>query len=207
MNLYTILCTFFCLIAVLSNIISAKMMQLPFTELHVPAGLITYPLTFLLADLVTEIYGQEKAKQMVYVTLALSILSYGIIQLALLLPSKNEQAAFQEAFGLSGLRIFASLTAYLISQVVDIRLYSGIKKITGTRYLWLRNNGSTCISQLVDTILVDLIYLYWGLHMGMIEIFPIMLISYSYKAFFGILSTPLFYLSVFLSKRSISRST
>lgn len=182
-------------------------MQLPFTELHVPAGLITYPLTFLLADLVTEIYGQEKAKQMVYVTLALSILSYGIIQLALLLPSKNEQAAFQEAFGLSGLRIFASLTAYLISQVVDIRLYSGIKKITGTRYLWLRNNGSTCISQLVDTILVDLIYLYWGLHMGMIEIFPIMLISYSYKAFFGILSTPLFYLSVFLSKRSISRST
>lgn len=202
-TLYQLLSAAFCVIVVISNIISAKMVKLTtLQDFIIPAGLITYPLTFLLSDLVTEIFGPKKAKAMVYIALVMNLLSFGIIQLALMLPStmEEEQVLFKSVLGLSSLRIFASLTAYLIAQILDIQLYALIKKWTGPRFLWLRNNGSTCVSQMVDTILVDLIYLYWGLGMSLHEVIPIMFLSYTYKAVFNIATTPLFYLSVFLVK-------
>lgn len=202
-TLYQIISASFCAIVVISNIISAKMVKLPyFQDFSIPAGLITYPLTFLLSDLVTEVFGPKKAKLMVYIALAMNLLGFGIIQLALILPAsiEGEQAVFNAVLGLSGLRIFSSLTAYLAAQIVDIQLYALIKKWTGPRFLWLRNNGSTCASQIVDTVIVDIIYLYWGLGMGLMEVGTIMCISYAYKAFFSVAITPLFYLSVFLVK-------
>lgn len=202
--LYQIISTAFCVIVVLSNIISAKLIQLPFFQnFCIPAGLITYPLTFLLSDLVTEIYGTRKAKLMVYTAFGMSLLSFGIIQIALLLPSpaiENRQD-FHNILGLSGLRIFSSLTAYLIAQIVDIQLYAWIKIWTKDRFLWLRNNGSTLISQMVDTLVIDIIYLYWGLKMNMDQVFPIMIFSYAYKSAFSAASTPLLYFSLFLIRR------
>lgn len=190
----------FSVIVVLSNIISAKMVLLPFIQLSIPAGLITYPLTFILSDLVTEIFGARKATFMVYTALAMNLLSVGLIKLAILMPagSPEEQRAFQAILGLSGLRIFSSLISYLTSQMVDIQLYALIKKWTGPKMLWLRNNGSTCISQIVDTIMIDVIYLWWGLGMVMGDIWPIMLFSFAYKSFFSAALTPLFYLLVYM---------
>lgn len=208
-TLYQIISATFCVLVVMSNIISAKMVQLPFfQDFSIPAGLITYPFTFLLSDLVTEVFGAKKAKQMVYMALGLSLLSFGIIQFALILPASNllEQNLFAAVLGLSGLRIFSSLTAYLISQLVDIQLYALIKKWTGQKWLWLRNNGSTCISQGVDTVVIDVIYLYLGLGMGWNEVLPIMAFSFAYKAFFSIANTPLFYLSVYLVQSNWSLS-
>ncbi len=139
---------------------------------------------------------------MVYLAFAMNLLSFGIIQIALMLPSPQavDSIAFQAVMGLSGLRIFTSLIAYLAAQITDIQLYALIKKWTGPRFLWLRNNGSTFISQIVDTVLIDMLYLYWGLGMGMREVLPIMFVSFAYKAFFSVANTPLFYLSVFLAK-------
>ena len=198
--IYQVICASFCVIVVISNILSAKMVTLPFLALSIPAGLITYPLTFLLSDLVTEIFGAKRAKLMVYIALAMSLLSFGMIQIALLLPESgfDEQKAFQAVLGLSGLRIFSSLISYLTSQLVDIQLYAAIKQWTGPKFLWLRNNGSTCVSQIVDTVMIDLIFLWWGLGMTMAEVAPIMLFSYAYKAFFSVACTPIFYFLVFL---------
>lgn len=198
--IYQVICASFCVIVVISNILSAKMITLPFFALSIPAGLITYPLTFLLSDLVTEIFGAKRAKLMVYIALAMSLLSFGMIQIALLLPESgfDEQKTFQAVLGLSGLRIFSSLISYLTSQLVDIQLYAAIKKWTGPKFLWLRNNGSTCVSQIVDTVMIDLIFLWWGLGMTMTEVAPIMLFSYAYKAFFSVACTPVFYFLVFL---------
>ena len=158
------------------------MVILPFLAISIPAGLVTYPLTFLLSDLVTEIYGAKMAKMMVYIALGMNLLSFGIIQLGILLPTAGieEQKAFDGVLGLSGLRIFSSLISYLTSQLVDIKLYAAIKRWTGSKFLWLRNNASTCISQLVDTVMIDLIFLWWGLGMNMVEILPIMIFSYLY---------------------------
>lgn len=194
--LYQILTSSFCVIVVISNILSAKMVALPWIDLTIPAGLITYPLTFMLSDLVTEIFGAKKARMMVYITLGMNLLSFGMIQVALWLPGENK--AFEIVLGLSGIRIFSSLISYLISQVVDVQLYAAIKRWTGDRWLWLRNNGSTCASQLVDTVLIDVIFLWWGLKMSWAEVLPIMLFSYLYKAFFSFACTPLFYMFVYM---------
>ena len=198
--IYQIICTIFSVIVVVSNIISAKMILIPLILLHVPAGLIIYPLTFLLSDLVTEIFGAQKAKLMVYIALAMSLLSFAVIQLALILlgTDAEEHQAYQAILGLTGLRIFSSLISYLTSQIVDIQLYAAIKRWTGPKMLWLRNNGSTCISQIVDTVMIDLIFLWWGLGMTMAEVAPIMVFSYLYKASFSIACTPLFYVLVFI---------
>jgi uncharacterized integral membrane protein (TIGR00697 family) len=197
---YQIICASFCVIVVISNILSAKMVSLPFLAMSIPAGLLTYPLTFLLSDLVTEIFGAKSAKLMVYIDLALSLLSFGMIQIALMLPGHGigSPEAFQVVLGLSGLRVFSSIASYLTSQLVDIKLYAAIKQWTGPKFLWLRNNGSTCISQMVDTIMIDLIFLWWGLGMPMVDVVPIMIFSYVYKAFFSFATTPFFYFLVYL---------
>lgn len=119
-----------------------------------PAGLLLYPLTFFLSDLVTEVYGATKATMMVYLAFGLSILSCFIITITLLAPSptKENYQQFQNVFCLSGVLLIASLTAYVVSQIVDIHIYSILKLWTGESYLWLRNNVSTLIAQLMDTI-------------------------------------------------------
>lgn len=196
-TLYQVIIAAFSVIVVMSNILSAKMVALPFCTFAIPAGLITYPLTFLLSDLVTEIYGAQKAKLMVYIALGMNVLSFGMIQIGVLLPS-YETGAFEAVLGLSGLRIFSSLIAYVSSQIVDIQLYAAIKRWTGPKWLWLRNNASTCTSQVVDTVVIDLLFLWWGLGMAMTDVYPIMLFSFAYKALFSALCTPLFYLLVSL---------
>lgn len=205
-TLYQFITASFCVIVVLSNIISAKMVKLPFfVDFSIPAGLITYPLTFLLCDLTTEIYGAAKAKMMVYVTLGMNILAFGILQIALALPAQSleEQRLIHAVLGLSGLRIFSSLTAYGIAQLVDIQVYSLIKRWTGLRFLWIRANGSTWAAQLVDTILIDIIFLYWGMGMSMVQVAPIMLFSFIYKAFFSVATTPFFYICVFFIRGKV----
>lgn len=197
---YQVICSSFSVIVVVSNILSAKMIMLPLFQLNVPAGLIIYPITFLLSDLVTEIFGAKKAKVMIYVAFAMSLLSFAVIQIGLVLPGTDleEHKAFQVILGLTGLRIFSSLISYLTSQIVDIQLYAAIKQWTGPKFLWLRNNGSTCISQMVDTAMIDIIFLWWGLGMAMTDVAPIMVFSFLYKACFSIACTPLFYVLVFL---------
>lgn len=204
-SLYQLISATFCVIVVISNIISAKMILLPF-GFSIPAGLLTYPLTFLLSDLTIEIYGEKKAKFMIYVAFFLNIISYALIQTSLLLPalSTKEQLAFKAVLGLSGVRIFSSLASFLAAQIVDIQVYALIRKWTGAKFLWLRNNGSTLVSQLVDTLLIDILYLYWGIGMEFSQVLPIMGFSYIYKAFFSIASTPFFYLLVAIAKARIT---
>src|SRR5262245_53596427 len=192
-TLYQVMTATFCVVVLLANIISSKMVPMPFLQdFSVPAGLLFYPLAFVLSDLVTEIYGAKSAKQMVYIALGMNLLCLGLIHFTLLLPSTREedQMAFRAVLGLSGLRIASSLTAYVISQIVDIQLYVWIKKWTGERFLWLRNNGSVCASQIVDTIVVDMLYLYGGLGMELPLVISIIGFSYMYKVFFSAACTP-----------------
>lgn len=206
--LYQALCGIFCTIVLVSNIISAKMVPLPFFHVIVPAGIITYPFTFLISDLVTEFFGPKKAKVMVYITFAMNLLSLIMIYLALKLPSalESEQMAFKAIMGLSGIRIFSSLSGYLVAQIIGIQSYAWIKKWTGTKFLWLRNNGSTFLSQMVDTVIVDLLFLYWGLGMDLKEVVIVMLLSFLYKAIFSLSCTPLLYFAVSTIKSKWKRS-
>jgi uncharacterized integral membrane protein (TIGR00697 family) len=129
----------------------------------------------------------------------MTVLSFILIQAVLLLPTgeAGQQSAFEMVLGLSSLRIFSSLTAYLTSQCVDIYMYALIKRKSRFNFLWLRSNGSTWISQLVDTVVIDILFLYWGLGMSFTAVIPIMIFSYVYKVFFSVACTPVFYLCVY----------
>lgn len=195
----------FSVIVVVSNAISAKLVALPLLSIAIPAGLITYPLTFLLSDLMTELYGEQEGKRMVWTTLLLSLLSVLIIETAIRLPAEDPslQYAYEKILGMNSFAVLASLTAYTLAQLLDVRLYAWIRSLTGERMLWLRNNGSTLISQIVDTIAVNWIYLYIGMGLEKEVVLQAMLFSYLYKASFSICSTPLYYQLVKAKRASI----
>lgn len=208
-HLYLLLTTTFSVVVIVSNLISAKLFPAPFApELALSAGMITYPLTFLLGDLTTELFGAKKAKTMVYLGFALCILAYLLICLALNLPSYNteNQETFSSVFSISGVTIFGSMFAYGIAQILDVQVFDAIKHITKGKHLWLRNNGSTLISQIVDTVLVNSIVYGLGFNLTATQIIKIICLAYVYKAIFSLSNTPVFYLMVFISKKYLSRN-
>ena len=125
----------------------------------VAVGALPYPITFLCTDLISEIWGEQKASQLVWVGLLLNGWVVLILWLGGLLPGlpgAPEQTFFEIqrlAFGAVG----ASMAAYLTAQFIDVRLFHFWKQFSGGKALWLRNNGSTLVSQLVDTTAVVLI--------------------------------------------------
>ena len=124
--------------------------------LIVAVGALPYPLTFLCTDLISEIWGERKANQLVWIGLLLNGWIVFILWLGGVLPGTDSSTYFEVqrlAFGSVG----ASMVAYMTAQFTDVRLFHFWKQLTGGRALWLRNNGSTLISQLVDTTAVVLI--------------------------------------------------
>ena len=122
----------------------------------VAVGALPYPVTFLCTDLVSELWGERRAGQLVWVGLLLNGWVLLILWLGGRLPGTDSPVFFEMqrlAFGAVG----ASMAAYLAAQFTDVRLFHFWKRLTGGRALWLRNNGSTLASQLVDTPAVVLI--------------------------------------------------
>jgi uncharacterized PurR-regulated membrane protein YhhQ (DUF165 family) len=115
------------------------------------------------------------------------------------------QAAYQFTFDAPGTLLFASMTAYLVAQLVDNRLFHFWRRITSARWLWLRNNASTMISQLVDTIIVNVIFLhfYWKLPWDAIG--AIIIGVYVVKATMAAIDTPFCYVGVAAVRRLVAR--
>jgi uncharacterized integral membrane protein (TIGR00697 family) len=165
--------------------------------LTMSVGTVTFPIAFLLTDIVNEYYGRSGARLMTALGMGMLVMGFAIIAFSRLLPIAAEsyvsQQAFDEVFGIS-LRLFvASLIAYAISQVVDIHTFHLVKGITESRHLWLRAIGSTAISQVVDTALVNFGALAGHLPLG--RIVEIAFASYLYKLVVAVLLTPLCYLA------------
>lgn len=187
---FSVLMSAFVVVLVLTNIIGVKLfLAFPETFLQgvfggvfgqaitLTSGLVTYPLTFLLTDVVCEVYGRKRANLMVLTGFVMSLISLIFIQITLALPGspvwpsgnpdydsvQEMQRAFESVFTLPGMLILGSMTAYLAAQLLDVRLFHFWKRITKGRHLWIRNNASTMISQLVDTIIVNSIFLGIGL--------------------------------------------
>jgi uncharacterized integral membrane protein (TIGR00697 family) len=115
------------------------------------------------------------------------------------------QKAFESVFTLPGVLIFGSMTAYLAAQLLDVRLFHFWKRVTRGRHLWLRNNASTMISQLVDTIIVNSIFLGVGLGLDWTLVGKIIAASYFFKLLIALLDTPLCYLGVAAVRRMIDK--
>ncbi len=167
-------------------------------------GILPYPISFLITDLISEIYGKKKANQVVIAGIFASFFSMGILWMANVVPALSnspvDDATFQTVFALSPVAVLASMMAYLGAQFVDIRLYHFWKKLTKGRMLWLRNNFSTFSSQFIDTFsVISLLSLFgvleWDLFWGLV------LSGFLFKVFVAALDTPLLYLFVFLFRK------
>tara|TARA_B110000495_G_scaffold109991_1_gene95188 strand:+ start:13 stop:714 length:702 start_codon:yes stop_codon:yes gene_type:complete len=170
-------------------------------------GILPYPLTFLITDLISEIYGKKKANQVVIAGIFASFFSMGIVLLADAVPvmenSPLSDNDFEKVFSLSPLAVLASMLAYLAAQFVDIRIYHFWKKFTKGKHLWLRNNFSTFASQFLDTFTVILLLclfeiLPWDLFFGLV------LSGFIFKVLVAAFDTPLLYLFVWLFKRKFN---
>lgn len=218
--LYVVLVASFSVVVILSNLITIKLVRLPFfADQAIPCGLITFPLTFVVSDLVTEIFGERRAKWMVYLGFAMCALSFLIIHMAIQLPAHPEwvsaynpsgyidsyeyQSAYESVFGLNGLAIFSSIFAYITSQILDVRIFAFLKELTKTKHLWLRSNLSTLIAQIADTLIVNTLVFYWGLKLDLSFVVQMCISCYIYKSLFAICNTPLFYMAVRLANRYI----
>jgi uncharacterized integral membrane protein (TIGR00697 family) len=206
-KIYLYLAALFITSLVVSNLIFQKFFYwYPFSGtifgsrlFELSVGILPYPITFLITDLISEIYGKKAANRVVTAGIFASFFSMGILLLANAAPAMEsspiDNATFTKVFSLSPLAVLASMIAYLLAQFVDIRIYHFWKKVTHGKMLWLRNNFSTFTSQFLDTFSVVFLLsifgvLPWELFFGLV------LSGFVFKIIIAILDTPLLYLFV-----------
>ncbi len=170
---------------------------------EISVGILPYPVTFLVTDIISELYGKRKADQVVISGLIASVFVSLLVLLANAVPQTSwspvSNETFSTVFGLNGPAVFASMAAYLSAQFIDIRIFHFWKKKTNGRHLWLRNNGSTIASQLVDTGAVLLLLCSFDVIAW--ERFGGLLVNgFLFKMLIALLDTPLFYAAVWYLK-------
>ncbi len=174
-------------------------------EFVISVGMIPFPVTFLLTDLLNEFYGKKLARAVTLVGFVCAALTVGLVNLAGVVPFAPFSAISPESFEnvfLTSNRIFAaSLVAFLISQYTDIGVFHVIKKLTHNRYLWMRATGSTAVSQLIDTCVIQT--LAWVGTPVQSKIPNIILTSYAVKLVVAIALTPLIYAGHSLIERGL----
>jgi uncharacterized integral membrane protein (TIGR00697 family) len=148
---------------VAANLIGSKIAQIGFV--HFSVGIFAYPITFLITDMIEEVFGREKTKMFVKVGFWCMIIVLLMTVLAVALPfaerSYVQAEQYNPVFGISIRFLIASVTAFIISQMHDIWAFNFWKQKTKGRFLWLRNNASTIVSQLIDTVIFMFIALYY----------------------------------------------
>ncbi|MBS1628805.1 MAG: queuosine precursor transporter [Bacteroidetes bacterium] len=223
-KLFLALTAFFVANALIAECIGGKLFSLettlgftpqPFTLLGqkgltyvLTCGVLLWPLEFVLTDIVNEFYGPKAIKRISYIAASLIGYAFLMFYMAIHIPADRSfwtgsqqgegvpdmQAAFNAIFGQGLWIILGSLTAFLLSQVVDVYVFHRIKRVTGERNVWLRATGSTFVSQLVDSFVVLGIAFGLGKGWSWQRVLAIGLVNYSYKATMALVLTPLIYL-------------
>ena len=204
---YIILAGIFIASLVTCNLIANKFVtvNLGFKVFIVSAGILPYPLTFLVTDLISELYGQKKANLVVFSGFVASIFVLSFLWLGAqfnsipnsIVDNFTYNLVFQNAWRL----ITASMAAYLFAQFIDVRIFHFWKKLTNGKHLWLRNNGSTIASQLIDTTLVISI-LFVGVW-DTDQILSAIIDGWIFKMLMALLDTPIIYAIIYFLKRKI----
>lgn len=211
-NIYLILGSLFITSLVVSNLIFQKFFYWHPFEINIfgeklfelSVGILPYPITFLITDLISEIYGKKKANSIVTVGIFASIFSILIIYVANSVPAINgspiNDELFNTVFGSTVIAVFASMMSYLFAQYIDIQIYHFWKNLTKGKMLWLRNNFSTFFSQFIDTFTIILLLclsnvLMWDQFLGLL------ISGFLFKVLIAIIDTPFLYLGVYLFRR------
>ena len=171
--------------------------------LNASIAIFLLPLLFTINDVVIEVYGVSRARSIVRTGLLTIILLFCFIMLSLKLPPSSRfiesNAAFAEIFGKSARIALASLTAFALSDFLDIYLFAKIREKMGKSKLWLRNNASNIISQFIDTT-VFMVLAFWAIEKGFesnVTFLTSLILPYwLLKSFMSVIETPLVYIGV-----------
>ena len=206
-QLYIFLCAIFISSLVTCNLIANKFVtvDLGFKVFIVSAGILPYPLTFLVTDLISELYGQKKANIVVFSGFIASMFVLLFLwlggQFNAIPDSIVNDDIYNNVFQNAWRIIAASMIAYLFAQFIDVRIFHFWKRLTNGKHLWLRNNGSTIASQLVDTTLVVMI-----LFVGVWEpskIISAIIDGWLFKMLMAAIDTPIIYGIIHLLKGKV----
>ena len=208
---YLVLAGIFIASLVTCNLIANKFVtvDLGFKVFIVSAGILPYPLTFLVTDLISELYGQKKANLVVFSGFIASLFVLLFLwlggQFNSIPSSIVDDVTYNSVFRNAWRLIAASMVAYLIAQFIDVRIFHFWKKLTNGKHLWLRNNGSTIASQLVDTSLVICILFIgvWNPDQIISAIFD----GWMFKMLMAFIDTPIIYGILYLLKGKIDIAT
>ncbi len=211
-RIYLFLCALFITSLVVSNLIFQKFFYWYPIDIEIfdsklfeiSVGILPYPITFLITDLISEIYGKKRANDIVIAGIFASLFSVGIILVADCVPaisnSPVDNATFKNVFSKTIIAVGASMFAYLFAQFVDIRIYHFWKNRTKGKHLWLRNNFSTWLSQFVDTFSIISLLCYF-------EVLPwssfkgLLISGFLFKVLVAAFDTPFLYLGVYIFRK------
>ncbi len=211
-RIYLLLGSLFITSLVVSNLIFQKFFYwYPFdieifgTKLfEISVGILPYPITFLITDLISEIYGKKKANQVVVAGIFASFSSLLIVYVSNSVPATSWSPVgddmFSTVFGNTAIAVFASMMAYLLAQFIDIHIYHFWKRLTEGKHLWLRNNFSTFLSQFVDTLTILLLLCSFGI-IEWSRFKGLLVAGFLFKVMIAALDTPFLYLGVYLFRK------
>ena len=218
-TLYLFLAALFITSLVVSNLIFQKFFfWQPFGELtvfgapifEVSVGILPYPITFLITDLISEIFGKKMANKVVVAGIFASVFSLLIVYTAASAPATSwspvAYAQFTNVFGNTIVAVFASMMAYLLAQFVDIQIYHFWKRVTQGKHLWLRNNFSTFSSQFIDTFAVVFLLSAFG-EISWDRFWGLVIAGFLFKVMIAVADTPVLYLLVYAVKKRFNLKT
>lgn len=228
-TLYIILAGFFICNALLAEIIGVKIFSLESTfglemepltlfgqeglQFNLTAGVLLWPVVFIMTDVINEYYGEQKVRFLSYLTSGLILYAFAMIYLAIYvapnewwqyesgllgntMPTiKDMDAAFHRIMGQGMWIIIGSLVAFLLGQIIDVAVFHRIKAFSGEGMIWLRATGSTLISQFIDSYVVLIIAFYWGANWDLSRVLAIGTMNYIYKFVMAVGLTPFIYLA------------
>jgi queuosine precursor transporter len=205
---FIILAGFFITNAIVAELIGGKLIQF-FGLFTQSIGIILWPVVFILTDLINEHYGKQGVKKLTYITVGLIAYTFVLISISLSIkavpfsPVSDEQ--FRVVFGQGQWIIIGSLIAFFVSQLVDVYVFWIFRNKTGKNMIWLRATGSTVVSQLVDTFIVQYVAFVLPGKWTMDEFIHNASWGYSFKLLIAVCLIPFIYLGHFLINKYLKR--
>ena len=181
------------------------------TDLNMSVGVLIWPVVFIFSDIINEYFGKTGVRRISFITAGMIVYSFLIIMLWIDMPPADFwlklngidihdnpfdiNYAYTTIFRMGLGIVFGSLTAFLVSQLVDAYVFHYFRKLTGHKYLWLRSTGSTVVSQVIDSFVILIIAFYFLGNWSLGQVLRVGLVQYSYKILLAIALTPLIYLA------------
>ena len=209
-TVYVILAGIFITNAVVAELIGGKLIYVGSAVMSI--GILPWPIVFVTTDLINEYFGEKGVRKLSLITASLIGYCFIMLYFALRIPAANgistvSDAQFWAVFGQSQWIIVGSITAFLVSQLIDVTLFHFLKNKTGNKMIWLRSTGSTVVSQLFDSFIV-LGIAFWATGIMTTRVYiQSAFTGYFMKLIIAVGMTPFIYLGHYIIKKYIAKDT